>query len=51
MVCKRAMNSIYEGNEMELGNMLTENHKLLSRLGVSHPKIEKRLKIVSITVL
>jgi mevalonate kinase len=44
VVCKRAMNSIYEGNEMELGNMLTENHKLLSRLGVSHPKIEKLIE-------
>jgi mevalonate kinase len=43
-VCKRAMNSIYEGNELELGNMLTENHKLLSTLGVSHPKIEKLIE-------
>jgi mevalonate kinase len=43
-VCKRAMNSIYEGNELELGNLLTENHKLLSTLGVSHPKIEKLIE-------
>ncbi len=43
-VCKRAMNSIYEGNELELGNMLTENHKLLYTLGVSHPKIEKLIE-------
>jgi mevalonate kinase len=38
------MNSILDGNEMELGNMLTENHKLLLRLGVSHPKIEKLIE-------
>jgi mevalonate kinase len=43
-VCKRAMDSIHDGNEMELGNMLTENHKLLLRLGVSHPKIEKLIE-------
>jgi mevalonate kinase len=44
VVCKRAMNSIYEGNYLELGKMLTENHKLLSTLGVSHPKIEKLIE-------
>jgi mevalonate kinase len=43
-VCKRAIDSIHDGNEMELGNMLTENHKLLLRLGVSHPKIEKLIE-------
>ena len=30
-----------EGNEVELGDLLTENHKLLTLLGVSHPMIEK----------
>ena len=34
-----------EGNESELGSLLTENHNLLSILGVSHPDIEKLIKI------
>ena len=34
-----------EGDESELGNLLTENHKLLSLLGVSHPEIEKLIEI------
>ena len=29
---------------MELGNLLTENHKLLSALGVSHPMIENLIE-------
>jgi mevalonate kinase len=44
MICKRAMNSMLEGNEVELGNLLTENHKLLNALGVSHPMIEKLIE-------
>jgi mevalonate kinase len=34
-----------EGNESELGSLLSENHNLLSILGVSHPEIEKLIKI------
>jgi mevalonate kinase len=34
-----------KGDESELGNLLTENHKLLSLLGVSHPEIEKLIEI------
>jgi mevalonate kinase len=44
LICKRAMNSMLEGNELELGNLLTENHKLLYALGVSHPMIEKLIE-------
>jgi mevalonate kinase len=44
LICKRAMNSMLEGNEVELGNLLTENHKLLYTLGVSHPMIEKLIE-------
>jgi mevalonate kinase len=44
IICKKAMNSMLEGNEVELGNLLTENHKLLSALGVSHPMIEKLIE-------
>jgi mevalonate kinase len=44
LICKRAMNSMLEGNEVELGNLLTENHKLLYTLGVSHPVIEKLIE-------
>lgn len=44
MICKRALNSILEGNEVELGDLLTENHKLLTLLGVSHPMIEKLIE-------
>ena len=44
IICKKAMNSMVEGNEVELGNLLTENHKLLSALGVSHPMIEKLIE-------
>jgi mevalonate kinase len=45
VICKRAISSMNEGNESELGNLLTENHKLLSQLGVSHPEIEKLIEI------
>ena len=45
VICKRAISSMNEGNESELGNLLTENHKLLSTLGVSHPEIEKLIEI------
>jgi mevalonate kinase len=45
VICKRAINSMNEGDESELGNLLTENHKLLSILGVSHPEIEKLIEI------
>ena len=45
VICKRAINSMNEGDESELGNLLTENHKLLSLLGVSHPEIEKLIEI------
>lgn len=44
LICKRAMNSMLEGNELELGNLMTENHKLLYALGVSHPVIEKLIE-------
>ena len=44
-ICKRAIISMNEGNELELGSLLTENHKLLSVLGVSHPDIEKLIEI------
>ena len=44
-ICKKAISSMNEGNESELGSLLTENHKLLSILGVSHPEIEKLIKI------
>jgi mevalonate kinase len=44
-ICRRAISSMNEGNESELGSLLTENHKLLSILGVSHPEIEKLIKI------
>lgn len=45
VICKRAISSINEGDESELGNLLTENHKLLDLLGVSHPDIEKLIEI------
>ena len=45
MICNKAISSMNEGNEPELGNLLTENHKLLSTLGVSHPEIEKLIEI------
>jgi mevalonate kinase len=45
VICERAINSMNEGDESELGNLLTENHKLLSILGVSHPEIEKLIEI------
>jgi mevalonate kinase len=34
-----------EGDELELGSLLTENHNLLSMLGVSHPEIENLIEI------
>lgn len=43
-ICKKAISSMNEGNESELGNLLTDNHKLLSTLGVSHPEIEKLIE-------
>ena len=45
IICKKAISSMNEGNESELGSLLTENHNLLSILGVSHPEIEKLIKI------
>ena len=45
VICKKAANSMNKGSESELGNLLTENHKLLSTLGVSHPEIEKLIEI------
>ena len=45
LICKKAISSMNEGNESELGSLLTENHNLLSILGVSHPEIEKLIKI------
>src|SRR5918994_2571096 len=45
VICKRAISSMNEGDESELGNLLTENHKLLALLGVSHPNIEKLIEI------
>lgn len=43
-ICKKAISFMNEGNESELGNLLTDNHKLLSTLGVSHPEIEKLIE-------
>ena len=43
-ICKKAISSMNEGNESELGNLLTDNHKLLSTLGVSHSEIEKLIE-------
>jgi len=45
VICKKAISSMNEGNQSELGNLLTENHKLLCTLGVSHPEIEKLIEI------
>ena len=45
VICNKAINSVLEGNESELGKMLTENHKLLVTLGVSHPAIEELIDI------
>ena len=44
-ICRMAIRSMNEGNESELGRLLTENHKLLSTLDVSHPEIEKLIEI------
>lgn len=44
-ICKKAISSMNEGNGSELGKLFTENHKLLSTLGVSHPEIEKLIEI------
>jgi mevalonate kinase len=33
-----------QGDESKLGNLLSENHKLLSALGVSHPVVEKMVE-------
>jgi mevalonate kinase len=43
-ICKKAISSMNEGNESEIGNLLNDNHKLLSTLGVSHPEIEKLIE-------
>jgi mevalonate kinase len=43
-ICKRAVISMNQGNESEFGRLLSENHKLLSALGVSHPEIEKMIE-------
>lgn len=43
-ICKRAGTSMNKGDESELGNLLSENHKLLSAIGVSHPEIEKMIE-------
>lgn len=45
VIYKSAVNSMLEGNELELGRMFTENQKLLSTLGVSHPKVEKMIDV------
>ena len=44
VICKRAVNSILKGNESELGDLLTQNHKLLRALDVSHPMVEKLIE-------
>ncbi|HEY7777187.1 MAG TPA: mevalonate kinase [Nitrososphaeraceae archaeon] len=43
-ICKSAVISMNQGDESELGNLLSENHKLLSALGVSHPMVEKMIE-------
>ncbi|HJR84025.1 MAG TPA: mevalonate kinase [Nitrososphaeraceae archaeon] len=43
-ICKSAVISMNQGDESELGNLLSENHKLLASLGVSHPEIEKMIE-------
>ncbi|TLX90057.1 MAG: mevalonate kinase [Thaumarchaeota archaeon] len=44
MICTKARKAMDEGNELELGSLFTENQKLLSMLGVSHPLIEKLIE-------
>lgn len=44
MICTRAKKAMIEGNELELGKLLTENHKLLHMLDVSHPLVEKLIE-------
>jgi mevalonate kinase len=42
-ICKKAVRSMKEDDESEIGNLLSENHKLLAALGVCHPEIEKMI--------
>ncbi|MDP9197190.1 MAG: mevalonate kinase [Thermoproteota archaeon] len=45
VICNDAKKALASGDPETLGKMMTENHKLLTRLDVSHPKLEEFIEI------
>jgi mevalonate kinase len=43
-ICVDAKRALKEGDQQTLGNLLTENHKLLQKLHVSHPKVDELIE-------
>jgi mevalonate kinase len=40
-ISKGVVNALRNGNSEELGGLMSENHALLQKVGVSHPKLDK----------
>ncbi|MGB8153220.1 MAG: mevalonate kinase [Nitrososphaeraceae archaeon] len=45
VICNDAKKAMNRGDQENLGKMMTENHELLMRLDVSHPKLEEFIDI------
>ena len=45
VICDDAKKAMNRGDQENLGKMMTENHELLMRLDVSHPKLEEFIDI------
>jgi len=45
VICNDAKKAMNRGDQETLGKMMTENHELLMRLDVSHPKLEEFIEI------
>jgi len=44
-ICFKAKSAMITGDVYSLGNLLTENHKLLQKLQISHPRLEEYIEI------
>ncbi len=40
-ISKGVVSALRDGDSKELGELMSENHDLLQRVGVSHPKLDK----------
>jgi mevalonate kinase len=45
MICSSGVSAIEKGSLEEIGRLMTENHKLLTKIGVSNNEIEKIIEI------